>query len=73
MVCAWVDVCKAYMYDSVDHKVLLFVLQMHKFLLTLINVIMKVVKGTSTGLVAYTKDRKGNFKPNPSEESLTPG
>ena len=42
MACAWVDVRKA--YDSVDHKVLRVVLQMHKFPVTLINVIMKVVK-----------------------------
>ena len=34
---------------------MLFVLQMHKFPVTLINATMKVVKGTSTRLVADTK------------------
>ena len=42
MACAWVDVRKA--YDSVDYKVLRVVPQMHKFAVTLINAIMKVVK-----------------------------
>ena len=56
MACTWVDVHKA--YDSIDHKVLLVVLQMHKFPVTLINAIMKVLKGTSTRLVADTKTGK---------------
>ena len=56
MACAWVDVRKA--YDSVDDKVLRIVLQMHKFSVTLINAIMKVVKGTSTRLTADTKTGK---------------
>ena len=73
MVCAWVDVCKAYMYDSVDHRVLLFALQMHKFLVTLINVIMKVVKGTSTGLVAYTKTGKETSSPIHLKKALLQG
>ena len=61
MACAWVDVHKA--YDNVNHKVLLFVLQMHKFPVTLINVIMKAVKGTSIRLVANTKTRKETSSP----------
>ena len=47
MACAWVDVCKT--YDSIDYKMLLLVLQMHKIPVTLINAIIKVVKETSTG------------------------
>ena len=69
MACAWVDVCKT--YDSIDYKMLLLVLQMHKIPVTLINAIIKVVKETSTG--CRHQDRKGNFKPNPAEESLAPG
>ena len=61
MACAWVGVRKA--YDSVDHKVLRVVLHMHKFPVTLINAIMKIVKGTSTRLVADTKTGKETSSP----------
>ena len=71
MACAWVDVRKA--YDSVDHKVLRVVLQMHKFPVTLVKEMMKVVKKTSTRLVADTETGKETSYPNPFEESVTPG
>ena len=63
MACAWVDVRKA--YDSVDHKVLRVVLQMHKFPVTLVKEMMKVVKETSTRLVADTETGKETSYPNP--------
>ena len=56
MACAWEVLRKA--YDSIDHKVLRVVVQMHKFPVTLIEAIMKVTKGTSTRLVADTKKGK---------------
>ena len=70
MACAWVDVRKA--YDSVDHKVLRVLLQMHKFPVTLVKAMMKVVKETSTRLVADTETGKETSYPNPSEESVSP-
>ena len=71
MACAWVDVRKA--YDSVDHKVLRVVLQMHKFPVTLINAIMKVVKGTSARLVADTKTGKETSSPIHLKKALLQG
>ena len=70
MACAWVDVRKA--YDSVDHKVLRVLLQMHKFPVTLVKAMMKVVKKTSTRLVADTEAEKETSYPNPSEKSVSP-
>ena len=72
MACAWVDVRKA--YDSVDHKVLRVLLQMHKFPVTLVKAMMKVVKETSTRLVADTETGKETsytefIKPGASMES----
>ena len=60
-------------YDSVDHKVLLFVLQMHKSPVTLVNAIMKAVKGTSTRLVADTKTGKETSSPIHLKKALLQG
>ena len=71
MACAWVDVHKA--YDSVDHNLLRVVLQMHKFPVTLINAIMKVVKGTSTRLIADTNTGKESSSPTHLKKALLQG
>ena len=71
MVCAWVDVRKA--YDSVDHKVLRVVLQIHKFPVTLTNAIMKVVKGTSTRQIADTKTGEETLSPIHPKKALLQG
>ena len=71
MACAWVDVRKA--YDSVDHKVLRVVQQMHKFPVTLIIAIMNVVQGTSTRLIADTKTGKETSSPIHLKKALLQG
>ena len=71
MACAWVDVRKA--YDTVDYKVLRVVLQMHKFPVTLINAIMKVVKRTSTRLIADTKTGNETSSPIHLKKALLQG